>query len=1136
MRTRQGMFLAWMMSLSLPALAADKPQKLAQLEKITVGPYDNFQSAVSDDESVIYFTRSQNLSSQIMRYDMKTGQIRAMTTADTDAKNPALSPNGKELAFTYYRRDAKGDICLLDGDEILCVTGPGAAEHSPFWVDNETLAFVRSNDAGTQSKLIFLTVKSKKTDLVIEGTLYNPSLAKDGRTLVYKGKGNELVLFDIKSRQPIRTLSLKLAGSTGPAQFSVDGQSLYFAQYMLDSNRDLRIDGRDAAAIFRIAADGSKKDPEQLTSLNQNCSYPFPTARVLYMTCAFEGALDVYRTSLPGIVPTEWTKDDLWEAHRASRSYSDRILLLNHLQARFQAISERELMERTLSNFILWGEWLPAAFYAESLSQAADDYKVHKILLDTYANWVALPRKENLGAFAQKLDRQRGQLEALPASPLQKVALGYMELFANRQREARARAEKIESDDGLTLYWLTLLINLSAEKNSDQYRLTLEKRLLNRDLSEETRLYYLSRWFEQLKPGTDPTAAVDGLKAKVGQDVLIADLLEHEKQLYRVVAAANRDATRQEMRAIVERIKRLKDDYYGMRLLFNRGMIVLYQAKKSRELSTIMSLWLTYVEKDTKEYPFAIEALRQNSLDLAYRFYHSDNPQEKPLANGAFMDSIRTSDDLESHYQYALLHFGNWGELETAYKSMQQDGLIRAESRMFVELMRKILLQPDKADKGDLEDAAEQLDRMRDDHVGVGTRYLFQGYLYHRLMLMSEKDFTFDRDLSDKAHRAYLFAIDAGWNNDRIKSSAYQNLGLLHSSIRNYSLAAEFYLRRNEMNYPAVEMKQAVLWLQAKAMYKSYRFAEASQAIEEALKTQPKTPLPFHEKAAFYAWNAQNYELAADHYTRLMAGLGDKAKASLWLSQGYVQGKLKRTAEAEQSLQKAVTLAKQEKPTRTEGVSLVYQPIKVQFVALGLLARLQLTITKKISAIQERLAMFPGIMEQAKTLHFQEETLSAQQIKETQDLARWQLEAGQKKEAMNTLEQSLRLTQEHGTSFGHLAHTVFVSLKNLMILIRDQKLEPGATMVATLDKTLENAQKEFAEERNPAAEVRAKWTEVQLIALAFRLRQDPGRQKNFADRSQSILTQENVQFLEKEKPAIYAGLQGYREALAQSLR
>jgi hypothetical protein len=1135
MRMQQGILLASLLSLPFQAGAAEKSQKMAQLEKITVGPYDNFQSAVSDDESVIYFTRSQNLSSQIMRYDMESGKIRAMTTADTDAKNPALSPNGKELAFTYYRRDAKGDICLLDGEDILCVTGPGAAEHSPFWVDNETLAFVRSNDANTQSQLIFLTVKSKKADLVIEGTLYNPSLAKDGRTLVYKGKGNDLILYDIKTRQPIRTLSLDLAGATGPAQFSVDGSFIYFAQYMLDSNRDLRLDGRDAAAIFRIPVDGSRKEPEQLTSLNQNCSYPFPARKVLYMTCAFEGALDVYRTALTGIVPTDWNQEDLWEAHRAARSYSDRILLLNHLHARFQ-LSERELKERTLSNFILWGEWMPATYYAKRLSTGADDYQVHKILLETYSSWEVLPRKENLGAFAQMIDRQKAKLQTLPASPLQKVALGYMDLFANKHKEALSRAEKIESDDGLTLYWLTQLVKLSGDKTNGVYRAALEKRLLNRDLSIETRLYYLSRWFEHLKPGSDPTAAVDELKAKVGQDPLIDDLLEHEKQLYRVATATTKEASRNEMRAIVERIKRLKDDYYGMRLLFNRGMIVLYQAKKSRELATIMSLWLTFVKKDTKEYPFAIEALRQNSLDLAYRFYHSNNPQERPLASGAFMDSIRTSDDLESHYQYALMHFGTWSELESAYNSMQKDGLIRGESRVFVELLRGILMNPDKVDEGDLEKAAEALDQMSDDHIGVGTRYLFQGYIYHRLMLLSEKDFTFDRDLSDKAHRSYLFAIDAGWNNDRIKSAAYQNLGLLHSSIRNHSLAAEFLLRRHEMNYPSVEMKQAVLWLQAKAMYKSYRFMEAWQAMEEALKTQPTHRLAFQEKAAFYAWNAQKYEVAADYYAKVMAGLGDKARASLWLSQGYVLGKLKRWNEAEQSLQKAINQSQQEKGGKSEGIQLVYQPIKVQFTALGLMARLQLPITKKISAIQQRLAMFPKIMEQAKALHFQEETLSAQYIKETQDLARWQFEAGQKAEGLATLDKALRLTQEHGTNYGYLAHTIFVSLKNLMILVREQKLEPGATMQATLDKTLEGVQKEFSDEKNPAAEVRAKWTEVQLIALAFRLRQEPSRQQSFADASKGILAQENVQFLEKEKPAIYAGLQGYREALLQSLR
>ena len=100
----------------------------------------------------------------------------------------------------------------------------------------------------------------------------------------------------------------------------------------------------------------------------------------------------------------------------------------------------------------------------------------------------------------------------------------------------------------------------------------------------------------------------------------------------------------------------------------------------------------------------------------------------------------------------------------------------------------------------------------------------------------------------------------------------------------------------------------------------------------------------------------------------------------------------------------------------------------------------------------------------------------------------------------------------------------------------DILLEPDATMLIVFDKTLESTAEEYAKEKNPAAEVRTKWAEVQMIALAFRLRQDPAKQQNFESGSKNILNAESVKFLQTEKPAAYAGLELYRDAVAKLLR
>ncbi|MCX6131474.1 MAG: hypothetical protein NTX25_20735, partial [Proteobacteria bacterium] len=608
----------------------------------------------------------------------------------------------------------------------------------------------------------------------------------------------------------------------------------------------------------------------------------------------------------------------------------------------------------------------------------------------------------------------------------------------------------------------------------------------------------------------------------------------HEQQLYKLVHSRDKQESLLQMRGIVDRVELLKSDYFSLRLLFNRCMIVLYEAKKTRELASIMSLWLRYTKPETKEFPFVIEALRQNSLDMAYRFYQGP-ANEKKLALGSFMDSIRTSDDLEAHYQYALLNFaeGPWAELTSNYRSMQRDGLIKGESIVFVETLRSILQDADHLSKADLAEAAERIESISDQHTGVGAKFLFLGYLYHRQVLLSAKNFAFDRDLADKAHRSYLFAIDAAWNNDRIKAGALQNLGLLHSQLRNDSLAAEFLQKRQELPFPNDAVKQAVLWIEAKAMFRSYRPLEALQLIEQALATAPQQSLVFLEKKAFYAWNAGEYQLAADSYARLLPALESKAPAGLYLSQAYTLMKLQKFAEAEQAALKAIERSEQAQKTKS-GLDLE-QNLKIRFVVLGLLAHSQLPITNLLTYQTERLKLFSKILPLAKILHFQEETLKSQRVKETLDLVLLQLKAGQKEGARNTLQEAIQLTSDYGIAYGYLAHTIFVSLKNIQLVILQEKLPLEPKFEKVLATISEGGEREFANEKNPVPVVRQKWAEVQLINLAFQGQQRSLGLDWFQHESEALLTAESAKILKEEKPKLYDQLQNYRQNMLTTL-
>lgn len=1139
---------AFLGSIGATSGAAASKQQLTPLQRVTVGPFDNYQGTVDAGEKQIYFTRAQNLSSQLMRLDLGKGLSTALTPQDADAKSPSLSPDGKTLAFTYFKFDAKGDICVRasEGDEegeIRCITKAGEVDQNPFWIDAQRLAYVSSNDAGNVQRLQVYDFGKKASEQLLQGSVYSPALAPSGREIVYKGKSNELLIYDLGGKKVSRTLQMSLPGASGPARFSPDGRYLYFAQYIVDSNRDLVLDARDAAAIYRIDLQ-QKGDvlPEQLTSLQQNCSEPFPAAQHLYMTCAFEGALDIYRSPLSGTVPSDWKASDLWEAHMAARSYADRVLLLNHLATRFKAMSEAEANERNLMNFVLMGAFKPAQFYAQKLAADASypaekrsEAAIQDLLLETYARWEVLPQKRNLGQFAELLRQQEKKLDTFGAQPMAQLSRAYFAFFANRPDDAKKTLSRIKSEDATLLYWQTQLeAKLERDKNPEAYRRSLASRVLRPQLGEQTRLYYLALWLEELKE-QEPEKFLGDFGSQLANYPAVKELIENEQDLYRHRNSPDRKAQNEQYKKIVERVKRIRSDYFSLRLLFNRSLISMARAKQTKDMADIVGLWVSYLKRDTKEFPYAIEAMRRNNLDVAYRLYHAKGG-EKSYAAGAFYTSLRATDDLESHFQYALLNLdaAKWKELEAAYKMMIKDGMIRKESLEFVRNVKNLQKKPSELEVSDLEETAQVIETIPEDYVGLGTKFLLLGYLYQMQMIKTQEGFKFDRELADKAHRAYLFAIDAAYANDRIMAAALQNIAALHLSLRNFSLAAEFFARRQDLPMNSPAQATANLWLMASAMYRSYRATDALAAIDKALSLKPEPRAAFLEKKAFYAWNAQNYPVSVAAYEELLA-LNQPLRASIYLSYGYALRGVKRWADAETALKKAISLAQQEKASKkTDGPALVYQPIKVRFTALGLLARSELPPAKQRAYLEQRLALFPEIISQAKILHFSEETLSSQQVKETQDLAQLQAAEGKATEALATLLKSLGLTQKHGEDFGYLAHTVLISSKNAMLLAQDKKWQDKAldAQLQGLIKATEGAYKEL---KNPGGVVTQKWGELRLIYAAYELRQASDRRERFAAAATSMLGEETFQNLAKDQPRLHEALDSYQKQVLQSL-
>jgi hypothetical protein len=1112
------------------------------LQKITVGPFDNFQPTVSDDESAIFFTRSQNLSSQIFKIDFKTGLTESVTRSEVDAKSPAISPDGKQLAVTFFGNDAKGDVCLAGKDAVMtCITGSGKGEHSPFWLDNDTLGYVESDDKGSVHKVYTYDLKKKTRSLVLEGQIFGPSMSPQSGMLAYKSTGAEFTIFDVSKKSELRKIPIRLPGTSGLARFSADGEYLYFSQYMLDSNRDLVLDSRDAAAIFRVAVNDKNAIPEQLTSLDQNCSYPTPTKSSLYLTCAFEGALDVYKAPLTGVTPGTWTEADLWQAHEAARSYSDKIMLLNQIRTKSPSLTSGEFDERMFNNFVFMNAWMPAIFYGERLKDSSNDYPAQLILLETFTKWDALPSKENVAELDRLLSNADKKLQALNPSPIRQIVKAHLEFFRNQSKNALQILDETKPSSQIGLYWQTKLYErILSPKSPEKFEVKLSSRVTSDNSGEETRFYYLARLLGQLeKTGNRDqtlTQLEHALKAK--NDVVSSKLLElvqNERQLYRVLATEDKTVVRTEMREVVERVKRLKDSYFPLRLLFARSVILLQTNNRPRELSQVMSLWLSYIKPTSKEYPYAIEALRFTSLEAAYKFYNGPE-KTRDLAAGSFYSSIRTTDDLEAHYQYALLNQSKdaWSDLLKAYDLMIKDGLVEADSLVFVKTIHDIISSGSKPSDDQLQRASADIDKMSNDLVGVGAKYLFLGYLYHEQYRRTITGIESDRSLAQKAHQSYLFAIDAAFDNSRIQAAALQNLGLLHFSLRNYSMAAEFLQKRQQLPFMGAGQQEAVGWFEAKSLYQSYRAAEAVTVIETILKNPSNHRTALMERQAFYAWNAGQFDKAARLYEAVIPDLGKKANSGIYLSYGYSLMKAGKIASAEVQLKAAIEMAQGEAKVTVGGLN--RSPEKIEFTARGLLARLALENQQKISHLNERLRMFPGMINGAKGYYLDKATLKSQQVKETFDLVFLESDANSPdKIRVQTLEKTLKLAYDYGEDQGFLNQTVFNTLKNSMLLHRKNNVYRQATITNHVENLLEKASEEFRDEKMPSSQLRKQWAEIELVTLAYKL----GDEKNFASRfkeeSDKLMAEANLTELAKERDDLLASIKSYRDLMAKTL-
>lgn len=1000
---------------TLPAAFANSQQirmpQFEKLEKLTVGPDNHFQVAVAPNEDKIFFTRSTNLATRLYWRGLKgyqaLGQVNAFEEAVYDTKDPSLSPDASRVAYTSFQDQARGDVCVKSVQEnsapAVCANETVASEQ-PFWMSETKIGYIRRPAGASRAQLVSFDLSSREKTILFEDHILSADAHPAQRKVIYStlleskgrigGSRGVLKVFSLNN-QSTNVVRVALPGLSGFPKFDVAGEYVYFAQFSNDTNSDSVIDGNDNGVIFRIRSSQLNEDsasvmPEQLTTAEQNCNFPAPGRSSLYMTCAFEGTLDVYRLPKTGLIPVAWQESHLLDAYKTSRAIAERTLITNTLRHRIPAYQKVDAIERLMSQHILTGEYQAAQYYLEQVEQLApasqrEGFAVLSNLLEVLHYRSAEKLDQVSPEFLQLLRSKKAFFERVskPYAQFSQVALAFVELSSRQPQLAKKRFERVKvaelRSSMESLFYLNLAQSLLevGQINSMSWLDSVVRIAEGGVISVESRAYLASqmlRTLSQMEKKARPRAElIEQILKKVGPNSVLAVVLRSQTQLLQLAQAATEkeeDAFFGEFNKILSQTGK---QYFLRRVVSIQGILTLAEFNKTRVMSYVDSNWLSSASIHDTEYVKARDQYVSVVLDKSYSLW-SDN-QLKP-ASQVFYSAVRLTDDQEAHLGYisTLLAQNERKLLDERYESLKKAGLNAAN----LEFARAAVLLADdasraKKDDTSLLDQAESiLTSLKDDGARPAGKHSLLGFIYHQKVLRKSEGFQFDTELIQKAHHQYLVALDLARSSNRMSARILQNLGLLHAQTGNHGLASGYFKARSKLGFETKAHQLDFFGLYTKTLYRNGEFAEAAKLSGQALtlarelkKIDPEIQI-WTEKNAFYLSQASDFKAAADAYAQFlkMNTAEDENRVKALLMAGYVNWKLGDRKRASDFFDQTISLSgklKARSGEKVPGKVIGFQPDRYQLIAYGFLSQLSASPAARMPLRAERIKILDGL-------------------------------------------------------------------------------------------------------------------------------------------------------------------------------
>lgn len=986
--------------------------RLLPPKKITVGPDDQYQGMADPSGQSLVFTHKSDLVPHLCRQNLATGEVSDLLPLTADSQEPAFSPEGV-VAFTYYKFNARGDICYavlprqasaaVAEDRITCLK-PAASEtqferSNPFWRSASELGFVLRDMSTQISQIVTENIKTGERKILAQGKVWSPAMKPGGRYLFYTelARGDDsssrvLMLEDLMTSVS-RPVHFALPGISGFPAVSDDEKYLYFSHYSDDTNNDNIIDGSDNSVVFRAPIDSLLKTPpsgeffpEQLTSVENNCSFPRPFEDSVYVSCAFEGSLDVYQIPATGIVPSDWDQRLLDNAHQTSRTYAERILLLNTIKYRFHP-SDENLRERLLGDHLLADDMTASQYYIDRLQATSrpgrkDFYSLLRLYLTARQKKKSQPSAEITREFQKQILAIDDQVQAVRGQPrFRTIVRGLLRAFLEQPREADGFLQQVRFDTPalpLERYFdFELASSVYPRTKADGPRVEALVEAYKRmagavELTEESQIYYAFNLLSYLQGALEDGDA-KALERRIvvigklnhGLPEPVTELLDSEIATLKIIRAQG-DADKTKAYADLDKLmSKSRDDYFLRKALYVRAILNFSDAAEFKFLDFVATNWIRYTANGDTEFIHAREIYAQTELQHAYASWGQRSYQ---LAGNYFYGSLSLTDDLESHSGYIrmMVERGARKTIDERYKNLTERQFV-GDNIKFVEALLGLIDAAPEAAKDPssvkhLDQAIAKLEAMEQDRDSP-VRYLLLGYCYLAKLLRTSSGYEVDPSFFQSAHRDLMLAYDLGRDNARIKAAALMDLGILHQRAQNHGLAAKFFALREPLGFSSSVEAGSFAWLYARSLYYTH---EADKAAEELAHSPGDVPQefvgPLLEHEAFYRTAARQYGQASELYAKLLESgyiQGDANLAKVNLSYGFALFSLKREKEAQAVLRTSLLHADRLAPVSKGKDRLIdFDPLRIKLVAYGLLSRTG-SDSERLTALEKRAELLP---------------------------------------------------------------------------------------------------------------------------------------------------------------------------------